>query len=268
MFPELNLVLFKISAYSFFTAAALAAVVAGSYLYARKRGFKSADALLMLLGMGLSVFIGARLFNVFVNFGRYVEDPSRIFSLTASGFSLYGGIVLAIPAGLLIARLRKIPLMKFADTVTPFMGIGIALMRIGCFLNGCCFGKETNLSWAVKFPPLSPAHLHQLSENVFAHFEVSPVHPTQIYEFIAALFGTFLAFMILKKKRPDGTAFLLFGIFFSAFRWFNMQFRVLPYSDAIINLWYPLFYAVIIIVGVIFYIHTLKKSGLPLDDSN
>ncbi len=248
MYPQLNFGLFTVSAYSFFTAAALAVAVVGSYLYALRRGFKSADCLLMLFGMGLSVFIGARFFNVVVNYEWYRSDPARIFSLDDAGFSLYGGIIFAIIAGLLIARMQKISTWKFADTVTPFIGIGITLMRIGCFLNGCCFGKVTSLPWGVKFPPYSPPHLYQISQNPFSAFTVLPIHPTQIYELIAAVLGTLLALAILKKKKPDGTAFLVFAIFFTAFRWLNMQFRVLPYSEAVINLWYPLFYAAIILV--------------------
>jgi len=258
MYPRLNFGLFTVTAYSLFTAIALAAAVIGSYIYARRRGFKAADSLWMLLGMGLSVFIGARLLNVLVNYGWYVKDPLRIFSLDDKGFSLYGGVILAVLSGLLISRARRIPLLKFADTVTPFTGIAIALMRVGCFLNGCCFGKETSLPWGVKFPPYSPAHIYQISQNPFGAFSVPPVHPTQIYELIAALIGTALAFYIIRgsgRKQhnghpawADGTAFLAFGIFFSAFRWFNMQFRVLPYSDAVLNIWYPLLYAAIIIV--------------------
>ncbi len=259
MYPQLNFGLFTISAYSFFTAVALAAAVIGSYLYSARRGFKKADSLLMLLVMGVSAFIGARLFNVLVNFEWYRRDPSRIFSPEDTGFSLYGGILFAALAGLLIARARGINMWKFADTVTPFMGICIALMKIGCFLNGCCFGKETTLPWGVKFPPNSPAHLYQISQNPFGTFTISTVHPTQIYELLAALAGTALAFYIIgrrkkradktgKPARVDGTAFLAFAIFFSAFRWLNMSLRELPYSETVLNFWYPLFYATIIII--------------------
>jgi phosphatidylglycerol:prolipoprotein diacylglycerol transferase len=120
----------------------------------------------MLLGMGLFSFIGARIFNVFINFDSYKDNFTRIFSLNFEGFSLYGGALFAIISGLFIARYKKINLLKFADTAIPFVGIGIAIMRIGCFLNGCCFGKETNFPWGVKFPFLSPAHIEQISGNI------------------------------------------------------------------------------------------------------
>jgi len=260
MYPNLDLVILQVSAYSFFTLAALVVVLAGSYWFAMKRGFKKSDVIVMLLGIGLSVFIGARLFNIAVNFEWYVEDPSRIFALTATGFSLYGGILLAVLVGLVISFWRKIPLFKFADTVTPFIGIGIALMRVGCFLNGCCFGKETDLPWGVKFPSISPAHMHQISDNLIGSTTVHVVHPTQIYELIAAVLGTIIAFYLIKRGKPDGTAFLICGMYFSAFRWLNMQMRVLSYSDIMINVWYPLLYAAVIVVCGILLVQINRKK--------
>lgn len=261
MYPTLDFIFLQVASYSFFTIAALVVALAGSYRFALKRGFKKADVLIMLLGLGLSVFIGARLFNIAVNFDWYMKDPSRAFALTATGFSLYGGILLALIAGLLISHFRRIPLFKFADTVTPFIGIGIVLMRIGCFLNGCCFGKETDLPWGVTFPPMSPAHLYQISENLMGSTSVHAVHPTQIYELIAALIGTIIAFVLIKRGKPDGTAFLVCGMYFSAFRWLNMQFRVLSYSDAMINVWYPLLYTAIIVLCGFLLIRIIRKAN-------
>jgi len=260
LYPELNFFLFKISAYSFFTIAALAAVITGSYWYARKRGFKMEETIYMLLGMGLFSFIGARIFNVCVNFEWYKEDYSRVFSMDFEGFSLYGGAIFAVIAGAVIGQIKKINLLKFADSVIPFVGIGIALMRIGCFLNGCCFGKETNLPWGVKFPYLSPAHIEQISGNIISSTTVHAVHPTQIYELIAALIGTLMALIIIKKGKPAGTALLAFGIWFTAFRWLNMQFRVLPYSDMMINWVYPSIYAGIIVVCAVLLIRIIYKK--------
>lgn len=248
MYPLLDFGFIQLSSYSFFTVAALIAVVGGSYWFGKKRKFKESDLRWMLFGMGLSAFVGARFFNVLVNFDWYQDDPVRIIALNASGFSLYGGIFGAIFAGGVISYVRKIPLFKFADTVTPFIGLGIALQRVGCFLNGCCFGKETDVTWGVKFPTFSQPHLHQISGNLFNSVSVHAVHPTEIYELIAALVGTMIAFLLIKRGRVDGTAFLVCGMYFSAFRWLNMQFRVLPYSEMMLNVWYPLFYLAIILV--------------------
>jgi len=259
MHPQLDFVIFEVSAYRVFSILALIVVVAGSYLYARKRSFNSLDAIVMLVCMGIAAFIGARVFNLLVHFDWYLEDPTRFFSLNFEGFSLYGGALFAGLAGFVVARLRKVKILKFADTVIPFVGIGIAIMRIGCFLNGCCFGKETDLPWGVKFPALSQSHVHHISENLFNLGTLQAVHPTQIYELIAALIGTVLAFVLIKKKKPAGTAFFGFIAWFSLFRLFNMQLRVLPYSDFITFYFYPILYVLIIILCV-FYILKLNKK--------
>lgn len=264
MHPTLDFYFFQVSAYSFFAVTALVVVVTGGFWFARKRGFKRADSLWMLLGMGAAAFIGARFFNILVNLDWYRDDSTRIFSLTATGFSLYGGVLFAIVAGGLISMWRKISLFKFADTVTPFVGFGIATMRVGCLLNGCCFGKETDLPWGITFPPLSPAHRHQIAEDFLGSLSVAPVHPTQIYEMAAALVGAVLAFWIIRRGKADGTAFLVAGIFFSAFRWFNMQLRELPYSEIVIDLYYPLLYAAVILVCGAVLVMTNSKKGFSL----
>ncbi len=258
MYPEIDLGFIQFSAYSFFTVAALIAAVAGMYFFALKRRFKRNDVLWMLISMSVAAFLGARLFNVLVNPEWYSEDPLRIFDLSFKGFSLHGGMFGAILAGLFVSRARKIDLFRFADTATPFIGIGIVLMRVGCFLNGCCFGKETDLPWGVTFPMFSPAHIHQMQGDILGSTVVHPVHPTQLYELFAALIGTILAFYMLKKKMPAGAVFLICGIYFSTFRLLNMQLRVLPYSESMLSFWYPLFYLAIIAICSIFLIRKYK----------
>ena len=255
MYPELSFFSFHLAAYPFFLSLALIVVMAGSYWFARRRGFLAKDTLYMLIGMGLAVFIGARLLNIIVSFNWYREDFTRLYSFEATGFSLYGGILAALIAGAIISKMRRLPLKKFADTVIPFMGLGVVIMRIGCFLNGCCFGEKTDLPWGVTFPILSPAHKYQIADNFLGSMASSPVHPTQLYELIAALLGVILAFWIIKKRLPDGAAFLAFGIWFSAFRWLNLLFRVTPSVTSVPDYFYPLFYAGIILVGGLF----LKK---------
>jgi len=256
MHPILNFYWFELSSYTFFAASALIVVFAGSYLYALKQGFGRRDSLLMLIGMSFAVFIGARLFNILINFDWYYEDFSRIYALSASGFSLYGGALFAILIGVVISYWRGIPLYKFADTVIPFVGIGIAIMRVGCFLSGCCFGKETDLPWGVKFPTMSPAHIHQISGDLLGSVSVAPVHPTEIYELIASLIGVFLAFYLIKKNKPAGSASMAFIIWFSLFRWMNMYLRELPYPESVITYYYPSFYAVIILICGYLFIRT------------
>lgn len=253
---------FNIKAYSFFLVLAALTVFLGSLYLAKKRNLPVRDSFWILLIMLFSVFVGARLFHFLLNFELYQNYPEKLWSISTQGFSLFGGILAAITSGFFACQFFKINVWKLGDTVIPFLGIGIALTRIGCFLNGCCFGKITNYFWGVNFPFFSQAHKYQLSQNHEQLFSVEPVHPTQIYELGAALLGSFVAFYILKKKLPDGVAFLIFGIWFSAFRWFNYYFRVAPPTfDASPN-FYPIFYFAIICVCSYLLYNKLKERKI------
>jgi phosphatidylglycerol---prolipoprotein diacylglyceryl transferase len=249
MKPVLNIFGFEIASYSLFLFLALFFVFFGSYFFLTWNGQKKSDVLYMLGAMSVFAFIGARALNFFVNYSFYKADFAKLFEFSSHGFSLYGGVLGAIFAGYFIAKLRKIELFRFADLMTPFVGIGIILMRIGCFLNGCCFGKKTDFIFGVKFPDFSQAHLKQISGSLFSGGTVKAVHPTQIYEAVFVFLCVLLAFYLIfkKKKFASGSVFLISGALFSAFRWVNMYFRDLNYSDLIIDIVYPIIY-----LGVIF----------------
>jgi len=248
MKPVLNIFGIEIVSYSLFMFLALIVVFIGSYFFLTRNGQRKSDVLLMLIVMSVFAFIGARAFNFFVNYSFYKTDLAKLFEFSSHGFSLYGGVLGAVFSGFLIAKLRKIELFRFADLITPFVGIGIILMRIGCFLNGCCFGKQTDFIFGVKFPEFSQPHLKQISGSLFSGGLVKTVHPTQIYEVIFVFLCVLLAFYLIfkKKKLASGSVFLISGALFSAFRWVNMYFRDLNYSDFVIDVVYPIIYLGII----------------------
>jgi phosphatidylglycerol:prolipoprotein diacylglycerol transferase len=111
---------------------------------------------------------------------------------------------------------------KVADLCAPWIAFGLALTRVGCFLNGCCFGKITNVPWAVRFPVGSPAWEAQRDAHLLSGpASAFPVHPTQIY--LALLDGlTFavLYFVIRRRKRFDGQIFAWLLILKGVFRSF------------------------------------------------
>ncbi|MDF1497668.1 MAG: prolipoprotein diacylglyceryl transferase [Patescibacteria group bacterium] len=249
-----------ISSYRFFLLLAIAVVIAGSYAVI-KRSDLDLKKSMIVLGVAIVAFlIGARLLNILINLGLYIEYPARIYSLSATGFSEYGGIIGGAIAGLLVARRMKLDIWRLGDLLAPNLGIGIAVMRVGCYLNGCCFGTETKLPWGVKFPIFSDAHLHQLSEGTTSILSVQPVHPTEIYELIAALIGTAIAMVILKKKMNPGVAILAFAIWFTTFRFLNHFIRVMPNSFDAPYLFYPLFYLIIIAISSALLYRRLQTS--------
>ena len=102
-------------------------------------------------------------------------------------------------------------------------------MRTGCFLNGCCFGTVTSLPWGVTFPTGSSAWALQILSGESSLFDFAaqpkPVHPTELYEIIAAaVFGALAMWLLLRhrsspaRRTPAGVPFLVFALGFTLFR--------------------------------------------------
>lgn len=236
--------------YSTFAFIAITLVCSGVYYTAVRSGFRRRTAGIVLALSAVSSLIGARLLYVLTNLDAYRADGTEWWDIGFHGFSLYGGILLALGSGWIGARLMKSDAVGLADITAPFIGIGIAVMRIGCFLHGCCFGKETSLPWGVRFPLLSPAHVYQLQHPGGNILTVRPVHPTQLYELAAVLTGSLIAVFLLKRHVPKGVPFLAFGIWFTAFRFFNHFLRQ-PLSPADASpYFYPVFYGIILFGGM------------------
>lgn len=244
--------LWVVKAYGFLYFLAILTVIVGTYWLARKFGFEKNKIIIFLLSVSIAGFVGARTLHFLTNWNAYVSGKYNIFSLDMKGFAISGGIAGAIFVGWLVAKKLKLDFWKLGDVSVVFLGVGIALARVGCFLNGCCFGKKTTLLWGVHFPELSQAHQYQLSHGIGSFFGVSAVHPTQIYEALAALIGSFLAIFFIRKKYPVGVAALSFLLFFSFFRLINMQLRVIPSTFDASDYFYPFLYLGVVLTCAMF----------------
>jgi phosphatidylglycerol:prolipoprotein diacylglycerol transferase len=232
-------------------------------LVARKRGISWWRALLTFaaaLGVGV---VGARLLDIALYWDLYASGRVEAFGLEFRGFSLYGGLILALVTAVVLASTFHLPLWRLADSAVPALVAGIVLMRVGCFLNGCCFGNTTSLPWGVTFPLGSPAWAQQVAtgESGLLGFTglVLPVHPTQLYEMGAALaFGGLALWMMCSRdphgrpRFPDGLPFLVFALGFTLFRLGNTFLRaVLPQATAP-RWFYPLLYvAIAAVIGAV-----------------
>jgi len=120
-----------------------------------------------LIGL-LTGIVGARLSHVLENLGDYTrpdqtfaQNLSAAMNITSGGLTYYGGFLLAFPTLLLYAWRKKIPIRIGMDIVAPCLMVGLAFGRIGCFLNGCCYGATCDAPWAVSFPYGSPPYEDQ-----------------------------------------------------------------------------------------------------------
>ena len=222
-------------------------------------------ALGLIILVAFSFFVGARLLYVFLYFSRVIDDPGIIVDLELRNFTLYGGLFLALFSWWFLTRVSGLFLEGYslAARLLPHVGIAVFIMRFGCLLNGCCYGKVTDIPWGINMPHLSPAHLTQIhtgsSKNFFT---VAAVHPTQVYEMIAALLASAIAWTLLKKgeevrKNLDYKAWNMvviasFGLVFSLGRLITFFYREFATASEISNFVRgPIIYGLVSVVCMI-----------------
>ncbi len=153
--------------------------------------------------------IGARLAYVFVRWDYYQHDILGILRIWEGGLALYGGLVTGAVAGLWFFRRRGIDMWAGADLVAPSLAMGVTIGRIGCFLNGCCYGKVCEQPWGVVFSESSIAGMR---------FPGVHLHPTQLYEALLGLAVFFVLLAVDRKKPFEGFLLWLFVILLSVYR--------------------------------------------------
>lgn len=166
----------------------------------------------------ISSLIGVRLFFILTHLDTF--DPWwEMFMIWRGGLTLYGGILAAIVAVFWFCRRRGIEFLALADVLAPQVVLGIGLTRIGCFLNGCCFGFPTDAAWGVQFPATCQAG------SVYA---ATAIHPTQLYSSAGgfAVWGLLLLWERFDSRQ--GGTFGRFLIFYGIartvadlFRWYE-----------------------------------------------
>ncbi|MEI6256391.1 MAG: prolipoprotein diacylglyceryl transferase family protein [Planctomycetota bacterium] len=204
----------------------LLAATAGTWLSivrGRRLGF-DADT---ILALGMEVFlwgiVGARLFYVieyhdqFFQAGRgWLASLAAVLNVAAGGLVVFGALPTAALAAWRFASRRGLSLERLADCIAPGLLVGLAIGRIGCFLNGCCYGGPCDLPWAVQFPPESPPWLDQAARGLLPAAVADdgrpwslPIHPTQLYAAIDAAILAVLAICYTPLARRDGQVFAL-----------------------------------------------------------
>ncbi|MDD5439633.1 MAG: prolipoprotein diacylglyceryl transferase [Candidatus Omnitrophica bacterium] len=161
---------------------------------------KIPDFMVVIMIAGI---IGARVLHVAVNADFYRANPLEIFMLTKGGLAFYGGLASACIAGIVYLRMNRISVWSAGDLLAPYLALGQAVGRMGCFLNGCCFGVP-----AGDFP-------------LAACFEDGiPRYPTQLYEAVLLLAIYAVLRVMLQKKTGHGYLFILYVFLYTCGRFF------------------------------------------------
>ena len=169
MHPELFEIPFvHLTVYSY-GAMMVVGFLAAIYLIKRLSRSITPDAQLIINAALYSLIagvIGARVFYVVHYFDKFRSNLLSVFAIWQGGLELLGGVLLAIIVIAGYLRYHKLAVRRYLDILAVGLMLALCLGRVGCFLNGCCFGKPTNLPWAVRFPYGSQAYLNQVSSNL------------------------------------------------------------------------------------------------------
>lgn len=165
---------------------------------ARRFGMDEDKFLTVVLFTLVGSIFGARLLYVMEHIGDYRGQWSSVLALWQGGLTLYGGIIAGTAVGLWMAKRQGLPIWRVADALAPSIAIGTAFGRVGCFLNGCCYGRPTHLPWGVVYPPETFPALE---------FGETPIHPSQLYFSLASLALFAVLWALRKRTRVAGELF-------------------------------------------------------------
>jgi len=211
--------------------------------------------------------IGARLSYALLHWSDFSDNLLAIFNpfhsgqFGIAGLNLYGGILLAIGASIVYARLKKLSVLEVFDYFAPTVGLGIGISRIGCFLNGCCFGTPTDLPWGVGFP---------IGSIPYYVFGTQHLHPAQIYSSLYGL-GLFLALhLMMRRKQFAGQVVAVLLMAEAVFR-FAIEYVRYYETEMHFALWgmHPTWNQVVswglFIAGLAIYIRGIRRIRVSVD---
>lgn len=206
MFPQISFLSLQIP--SFFLVISLSLTFLMFWLSKRLdseigANFNRKIAFNLALLIMVSGFWGARLLHVFYEeWSFYAEYPIHIFKFWNGGFVYFGGFIAALLFAIIYLKKCKENFIQWADFATPLLSASYDLGRIGCFLEGCCYGKYCELPWAV-----------------------AGRHPTQLYMAFGEFFILSLLLLIERRKPFDGYLFFKWLLLHSLFRFSFEYFR-------------------------------------------
>ncbi|MBE6402835.1 MAG: prolipoprotein diacylglyceryl transferase [Lentisphaerae bacterium] len=146
----------------------------------------------VLLGMIAGV-AGSRIFYVVQNWSYYKNNPAAIIRVDQGGLVFYGGFILALILIVwYVKKICKADVIRSLDALAPALAVAHALGRVGCFFNGCCYGKPADLWWSVVYPE---------NTEPFVRYGAMALHPVQIYEAILNVILAAVLWCVLRKSK-------------------------------------------------------------------
>lgn len=207
-------ILFKIGNFTFYTYGLIMAVAFFlSYIFllhcAKIKGEDTelySDLFFWVMIFGL---LGSKLLYVFVDFREIVKSRDMVGCLRG-GLVWYGGLLMDIAFIYYYARRKKLFFAKIVDVFSAPTALGLGIGRWGCLMAGCCYGKPTELPWAIVYPDAPIAH----------PMAGIPVHPSPVYESLGCFVISIICYITLRRSTRPGLACLDFFLFYAPMRFF------------------------------------------------
>lgn len=190
---------------SSFFALGLLAFLAAAWMAARRAdaaGLTARQTVALGAATLLAMTVGARVGYLVLYAGYYRLHPEGVLHLSTGGFTLIGGLLGVLGVSSFLLRVYRKPFFATIDRMIPPLVLGQMIARIGCFLQGCCYGRRTSLPWGVVYPTETNVHRH----------------PTQLLEAAALFLLLFFLLRIERSRRWAGTNFLWYGLLYSSTR--------------------------------------------------
>ena len=207
-----------IHTYGFLVALGVGLGLTFLYVQAKKQGLDApriVDAGFYIILVSL---LGAKLILLIGNFSYYRDYPGELLSLARSGGVFQGGLAFGVLFALWYFRRRRIPTWKVADLAGPALALGHGFGRIGCFMAGCCYGRECVAPVGVVF---QSQYAHDLTGLPLGQ----AIYPVQLFEAGLNFLNFLVLFVILRRRTFDGQVFSFYIVNYSLIRFFTEYFR-------------------------------------------
>lgn len=219
---------------------------------AKKYGLKE-DAVIDIAIYGLVIgFLGAKLLFIIVEWEDFMKDPMSV--LGTEGFVVYGGISAGVLAAIVYCRIKKLVFLEYFDLLSASIALAQGFGRIGCFLAGCCYGRETDSVFGVMFPAgcMAPAGVKVL--------------PTQLFS--SAGDFAIMAFLLwhYKRRKHVGDTGFLYMLVYGIGRFYIEMLRN-DNRGAVGALSTSQFISIFIVAAALLLLYRNKKMGTPVEQN-
>lgn len=201
---------FKVYSWGFMLAIAVIIAIVGVGRIFKQKGYNKDMVIEMVILMVVFGVAGGRIAYILIyDWKAFLAAPLTFFSPGLSGLIWYGAFIGGLLAFIIYIWRKQLSFWEMADIFAPYLALGYAVVRIGCFLNGCCYGVPTGTGLGVIFPVV----------DALARY------PTQLY----SSFLNFIIFIylisLLRNKKFDGQVFTAYLMCYSVYRFIIEFFR-------------------------------------------